>query len=161
MTIKKHVGITDILFFLFFFSLFCWGIFDAITNKEPRTNVNYQALQQQQKQLMINIVSDIPFPDKIEPYSRPSGYTKLSYYYNNPTQTLIDSVITNIEKQNVWQEVAPLKVDDKYIFKSYCYNELGLNLLEYHNKLEIYIYWSNSSFCHINANKPIKIPSSM
>lgn len=139
-----------IIFVVFFYHLYA-------IHKERKT-IGYkdiQGLLVQYDQLMSSIVNGVEVqPDEIERVARPGGSTYLKFRYDNPNVKWIERVEYNIANQQYWVEVPARVRDDNSIYKSYCFNEISLNLMRLSHfserssySFKISMFWSIDSDC--------------
>lgn len=116
-----------IIFVVFFYHLYA-------IHKERKT-IGYkdiQGLLVQYDQLMSSIVNGVEVqPDEIERVARPGGFTYLDIEYLNPDIKWIEMIENNIKNKEYWVEVPARVRDDDSIYKSYCFNEISLDLMKF------------------------------
>lgn len=97
-----------------------------------KKEIDLKDISKELKNLMTLIVEGMRPPNNSINKIRPNGYTYLTYFYNYPTNDEINLIQSNIIKSNIWKKVPTRTEDDKNIFQSYCYKNLGLNLSKYY-----------------------------
>lgn len=102
------------------------------TENYRKEEINLKDISNELQNLMRLIVKGLRPPNDSRNRIRPNGYTYLTYFYNYPTNDEINLIQSNIIKSNIWKEVPTRIEDDKNIFRSYCYKNLGLNLSKYY-----------------------------
>lgn len=99
-----------------------------------KEEINLENISNELQNLMTVIVKGLRPPNESMNKIRPNGYTYHSYFYNYPTDNEINLIKSNIERSNTWKKVPTRIEDDKNIFQSYCYKNLGLNLSKFNYK---------------------------
>ena len=155
----------SILAYLVLSVLIVWSLVRYSQNPKDNTPSSYEymnTMQAKYNSLMPIITRGLNEPDKTERRSRPNGYISLRNYYVRPNAELISTVEKNIASQTYWEKIQPRKIDDSTIFKSYCYNEISLDLSLYYidlskkiEQLMVSLTWDKNSYCQQKMNDDI------
>lgn len=137
-----------------------WNIVSYI--REPADDIisheQLKTMEVEVGRLMLEVTKGLGEPKDIFQLTKNWGLSSLTYYYNNYS-TNIDIVEKNIHSHVYWKEIAPRVQDDPNIFKSYCYDDISLNLsrnrIGVPGDFTVRIAWQKDSYCWNQANDKV------
>lgn len=149
-----------ILIYLIFTLILGWNVIDYIREPADDVIISYKQLKTMEAKvstLMSSVTQGLNEPKDTLQLTKNWG-SSLTYYYNNYI-TNIDIVENNIQSQTYWKEISPRVQDDPGIFKSYCYDDISLNLNQNRTGVPrdftVRISWQKNSDCWKQANSKV------
>lgn len=144
--------LSDTLISLILALLIGWNIISYIREPADDVVITYQQLKTMEikvSDLMLVVTRDLGEPKDILQLTKIWGISSLTYIYGS-YYINTDTVEEHIESLKYWREVPPRVQDDTNIFKSYCYNDISLDL--YKNRailgdFRIRVAWQKDSYC--------------
>lgn len=138
-----------------------WNIISYI--REPKDVVisykQLKAMETEVSTLMSSVTKGLNEPKDALQLTKNWGVSSLTYYYDNYI-TNIEIVENNIQSQTYWKEIPSRVQDDPNIFKSYCYDDISLNLSK--NRIGVLgdftvrIAWQKDSHCWKQARDNVE-----
>ena len=149
-----------ILIYLIFTLILGWNVINYIREPADDVIISYKQLKTMETKvstLMSSVTQGLNEPKDILQLTKNWG-SSLTYYYNNYS-TNIDIVENNIQSQTYWKEISPRVQDDPGVFKSYCYDDISLNLstnrVGVPGDFTVDIAWQKDSYCWKQANDKV------
>ncbi len=152
--------LSNILIYSIFALILGWNVISYI--REPADNVviSYEQLKTMEAEvgkLMLEVTKGLGEPKDTFQLTKNRG-SSLTYYYYNYIPN-IEVVEKNIQSQDYWKEISPRIEDDPNIFKSYCYDDISLNLntnrIGVPGDFTVRIAWQKGSYCWKQANNNV------
>jgi len=142
-----------ILIYSIFALMLGWNVISYIREPADDIIISYEQLKTMEVEvgeLMLKVTKGLGEPKDIFQLTKNWGVSSLTYYYNNYS-TNIEIVEKNIQSYTYWKEISPRVQDDPSIFKSYCYDDVSLNLntnrIGVPGDFTVSIAWQKNSYC--------------
>ena len=129
-----------------------WSIVSYISEPADDIVMSHEQLKTMEvevNRLMLKVTEGLGEPKDIFQLTKNWG-SSLTYYYYNYIPN-VEIVEKNIRSQDYWREISPRVEDDSEIFKSYCYDDISLNLstnrVGVPGDFTVDIAWQKDSYC--------------
>ncbi len=142
-----------IIFYLIFALMMIWSIVSYIRKPADDIVISHEQLKTMEvevNRLMLKVTKGLNEPKDVLQLTKSWGVSSLTYYYANYSAN-IDIVEKNIQSHAYWKEISPRIEDDPGIFKSYCYDDISLNLnrnrIGVPGDFTVGVSWKKDSYC--------------